>query len=207
MSTDAQTQTGQAQRGGHDESPAAQGARQEPQAIIQESIKYRRRAQEAERRAEALEIEINSLRQAEQGRGAALEAELDQARAEAQTLRARLTDLEHNRDLERELAKAGCADAETAMALAKQRLAGGESPEDLAAFAKALLEEKPHLRGASVAHPVSEPAPLPPRTSGAKPAGENAPCRAAQRLAERARQTGNTGDVMAYMRARRAVGA
>jgi hypothetical protein len=125
MSTDARTQTGQAPPAGDSDVPAAGSARQEPQSLIQESIKYRRRAQEAERRAEALEAEVDNLRQAEQSRAAALETELHQARAEAETLRTRVEALELDRHLERELARAGCADTETALALARERLFDG----------------------------------------------------------------------------------
>ncbi|HUU92837.1 MAG TPA: hypothetical protein VM238_16725 [Phycisphaerae bacterium] len=205
MSTEAQTQTGQSRFVGHDADAA--GERREPQMLIRESVKYRRRAQEAERRAEAFEAEIDSLRQARQDREAALQAELDQARAETEALGARLADLERDRSLERELVRAGCADTETALALARERLSDGGPPEDPAAFAKTLLAEKPHLRGAASTGPSPAPSSLPPPTTGAKPAGDRAPHRTAQRLAERARQTGSAGDVMAYMRARRAVGA
>ena len=202
MSTEAETQKGQPQP----DPTVAAGERQEPQTLIRESIKYRRRAQEAERRAEALEAEIDGLRQAQQDREVGLQTELSQARAEADALDARLADLERDRNLERELVKAGCADAETVLALARQRLINGEPPEDLSAFAKTLLDEKPHLRVASSADPSPAPSPLPPPTASAKPAGVQAPRRAAQRLAERASQTGSTGDIMAYMRARRTVG-
>jgi len=205
MSTEAPAQKGQPRPAGRQADAA--GERQEPQTLIRESIKYRRRAQEAERRAEALEAEIDGLRQAQQDREAALQAELDQARAEADARGARLADLERDRNLERELVRAGCADPETALALARQRLNGGEPPEDPAAFAKALLQEKPHLRVGSSAAPSPVSSSLPPPTAGAKPAGDHAPRRTAQRLAERARETGSTADVMAYMRARRAVGA
>ncbi|HUU09061.1 MAG TPA: hypothetical protein VM431_00805 [Phycisphaerae bacterium] len=204
MSTDAQTQMGPSQPSGFDADAA--GVRQEPQTLIRESIKYRRRAQDAERRAEGLDAEISNLRRLDEERAAALETELGQVQGEAEALRAQVADIQRDRNLERALAKAGCADTETALALARQRLTQGDLPEDLAAFAKALLEEKPCLRGTASARPAAVAPPLPPRTSGAKPAGENAPGRAAQRLAERARQTGSPGDVMAYMRVRRAVG-
>ena len=45
---------------------------------------------------------------------------------------------------------------------------------------------------------------LPPPSAGVKPDADTGVRRAAQRLAERARETGNPTDVMAYMRARRA---
>lgn len=205
MSTEAPAQKGQPLAAGRDADEP--GERHEPQTTIRESIKYRRRAQDAERRAEALEAEIDGLRQARHEREAALEAELAQARGQAEALRGRLADFERNRSLERELVKAGCTDTETALALARERLTGGEPPEDPAAFAKALLQEKPHLRGVCSAGPVGTLSALPPPTAGAKPAGDAAPRRMAQRLAEQARQSGSAGDVMAYMRARRAVGA
>ena len=140
MSTEAETQKGQPQP----DLPVATGGRQEPQTLIRESIKYRRRAQEAERRAEALEAEFDGLRQAQQDREVALQAELSQARAEADALGARLADLERDRNLERELVKAGCADAETVLALARQRLIDGEPPENLSAFAE--IAAPPEIR-------------------------------------------------------------
>ncbi|MEA3367162.1 MAG: hypothetical protein U9R68_03495 [Planctomycetota bacterium] len=206
MSTDASTQTDQTPPDGSGQPPEVPGTRQPPHAIIQESIKYRRRAQEAERRVEALETEVNDLRDGRDQQAAGLQAQLDQARAEAETLHGRLADLERDRNLEHALAQAGVADAETALALARERLAGQDAPEDLAAFAKGLLDEKPHLRGVP-ARSADSPAALPPKTAGAKPASDDAPRRAAQRLADHARQSGRHGDVLAYMRARRGVTA
>jgi hypothetical protein len=168
--------------------------RQEPQTLIQESIKYRRRAQDAERRAAALEAEIQALRQAQDERAASLETKLAEAAAEADTLRRRFDSLERDRQLERELLRAGCADS--------------DAPGDLATFAKGLLEEKPHLRAKAPAPlPAGPSRALPPPTAAVKPAAANEPRRAATRLAEQARETGNAGDLMAYMRARRGRGA
>jgi hypothetical protein len=203
-----QDQTGRDEAAGAGAAPM-QSLRESPQTLIQESIKYRRRAQEAERRAEALDAEVQDLRQARDERGTALGAELAQAQAEAEALRGRLETLERDRQLERELARAGCGDTETVLALAHQRLAAGPPPEDLAAFARGLLEEKPHLRGEAGGAPTSGiPAArgLPPRTAAAKPAGDAAPKRAADRLADRARRSGNPTDLAAYMRARRSTG-
>jgi len=202
MSTDASAPTGQTPPEDSGSAPEVPAARQSPHALIQESIKYRRRAQEAERRLETLEAEIHDLRDGRDNHAAALQAQLDQARAEAETLRGRLAEQQRDRDLERALARTGAADTETALALARERLAGQDTPEDPAAFAKALLEEKPHLRGAAPRSPDRPPA-LPPMTAGAKPASDDGPQRAARRLADQARQTGRHGDVLAYMRARR----
>jgi len=218
MSTDVRPTTGQAPADGCDEAPAATGARaadksafrESPQTLIQESIKYRRRAQEAERRAEALEAEIEELRQARDERASAIDADLAQAKAETEALRLRLETVEHDRHLEHELVRAGCADTETALALSRERLGGNPPPEDLAAFARSLLEEKPHLRGETgniPAHGSRGSRGLPPRTAAVKPAGDSAPRRATERLATEARRTGNPRDLMAYMRVRRSGGA
>jgi hypothetical protein len=175
-----------------------QEPRENPQTLVQESIRYRRRAQEAERRAESLESEIQSLREGQDGRAVALETDLAQARTEAETLRLRLSSTERDRRMEREFARAGCADPETALALARERLSGAEEPADLPAFVRGLLEEKPHLRAAGAA--PSAPS-LPPRSTSPKPASP--PVRTLDRLAERARTSGNPLDLMAYMKARR----
>jgi hypothetical protein len=170
--------------------------------MIHESIKYRRRAQDAERRAEALEAEVQTLRQGEGQRLSALEQDLSQSRTEAETLRTRLEAVERDRQLEREFLRAGCADPETALALARERLGTANAPDDPAAFARGLLEEKPHLRGAGAPLPTGQAtAGLPPRTAAVKPPKD--PVRVAERLAERARTSGSTGDLMAYMQARR----
>jgi len=198
MSTDAPTQAGQAATGDHTS----------PQTLVQESIKYRRRAQEAERRAETLEAEVQALREADDSRAGTLEQELAEARGEAETLRRQMETVQRDRILERELSRAGCVDTETALALAHQRLADGPLPEDLAALARSLLEEKPHLRTAADA-PARTAATrgLPPRTLAPQPPAQGSPRRLADRLAEQARQSGNPTDLMAYMRARRGSGA
>lgn len=188
--------------------PAPTG-RENPQTLVQESIKYRRRAQEAERRAEALEAEIEALREGRDDRTSALEADLTQARSEADALRGRLDGLDRDRRLERAFVQAGCGDPEVALAVARERLAGGAPPEDLAGFAASLLEEKPHLRGGAPVVPArigaaaSGAAALPPPSAAPRPAADAAPRRAAERLADQARRSGNPADVMAYMKARR----
>jgi len=205
MSTDAPTPTGQAPAC---DLPAGQAGRTSPQTLVQESIKYRRRAQEAERRAEALEAEVLALREAEDSRAGALEQELAQARGEADAFRRQMETVQRDRALERELSRAGCVDTETALALAHERLGDGPPPEDLAALARSLLEEKPHL-GTAPDTPARTPASrgLPPRTLAPQPPAQGSPRRLADRLAEQARQSGNPTDLMAYMRARRATGA
>jgi hypothetical protein len=194
MSTEAGTQTGQS---------ASSGGRQEPQAVIRESAKYRRRAQEAERRAEALEAELEAMRREREEESSRLGADLAAARGEADSLRGRVEAIEHDRRLEREFLAAGCADVEAAVALARHRLAGQEPPEDLKTFARALLDEKPHLRGEPAAAAGAAARGLGPCTTGVKPAGASGQRRVLDRLADQARQTGNAKDVMTYMRARR----
>lgn len=202
MSTDASAQPGPTSPQASPPAAEAAGPRQSPHDLIQESIKYRRRAQDAERRTEALEAELADLRDGRDQHASALQARLDQTEAEAESLRGRLEGLERDRNLERALAQAGAADTESALALARERLAGRDTPDDLADFARALLEEKPHLAGTPAQASPRRPV-LPPKTAGARPASDDAPQRAADRLAERARETGRHGDVLAYMRARR----
>ena len=221
MSQQMEAQKGQAGREGI---PGAAGAGMPPKPgraeppdgrnAVQESIRYRRRAQEAERRAEALEAEVQELREGQTERLTALETDLAAARTEAGALRSQLDAIERDRKLEREFVKAGCADIETALALAHQRLASEEGAagadgrptaiEDPAAFVHGLLEEKPHLRTASAGGP---PLPLaaeglPPKTAGARTASAGGPRRALERLAQQARD-GSSKDLRAYMRARR----
>lgn len=192
MSTAGGAQAGQS---------ASSGGRQEPQAVIRESAKYRRRAQEAERRAEALEAELEAMRGEREEESSRLGADLTAARGEADSLRGRVEAIERDRRLEREFLAAGCADVEAAVALARHRLAGQEPPEDLKTFARALLAEKPHLRGEPAAAAAARG--LGPCTTGVKPAGASGQRRVLDRLADQARQTGNAKDVMTYMRARR----
>jgi len=194
MSTAGGAQAGQS---------ALSGGRQEPQAVIRESAKYRRRAQEAERRAEALEAELEAMRRDREEESSRLGADLTAARSEAEDLRGRVEAIERDRRLEREFLSAGCADVEAAVALARHRLAGQEPPEDLKTFARALLAEKPHLRGESAAAAGAAARGLGPCTTGVKPAGASGQRRVLDRLADQARQTGNAKDVMTYMRARR----
>jgi hypothetical protein len=194
MSAETETQTGPSATG---------GVRQEPQALVRESAKYRRRAQEAERRAEALEAELEEVRRQRDAADTRETEELGSARREVEDLQARLAAVERDRKMEQAFLAAGCVDVEAALALAHRRLDGQDMPEDLRVFARSLLEEKPHLRGENAGAGAGAGRGLPPRTAGAKPAGADAPRRAAERLADEARRTGNAKDVMAYMRARR----
>jgi hypothetical protein len=192
MSAETETQTGPSATG---------GVRQEPQALVRESAKYRRRAQEAERRAEALEAELEEVRRQRDAADTRQTEELGSARREVEDLQARLAAIERDRKMEQAFLAAGCVDVEAALALAHRRLDGQDMPEDLRAFARGLLEGKPHLRGQSPAADARRG--LPPPTAGARLAGADAPRRAVARLADEARRTGNAKDVMAYMRARR----
>jgi len=186
-----------------------QGVRQEPQELVRESIKYRRRAQEAERRVESLEAELADLRRERDEFARRLEEERDATRSEAQALQGRLEAIERDRHLERGFLKAGCVDVEAAMALARERLADQEWPSDLEAFTRSLLDEKLYLRGetsSGAAAPAASGSGLPPRTPGIKAGSASAHRRFLDRLADQARRTGHPKDVMTYMRARRGAG-
>ncbi len=175
-----------------------------PHALVRESIKYRRRAQEAERRVEALEAEVRALREERGSDEAGLADDLGAARAEARELRTELDAFRRTRRLEQELVRAGCGDVETALALVERRLADGEGGADAAELTRQVLAEKPHLRAESLGRGGPT---LPPGTAGAKPPGPAPAGRAVEQLAERARRTGQPSDVAAYMRARRGGGA
>ena len=215
MADDARTHEGQAgPPATTDEAEAGTGVRQEPPSLIRESIKYRRHAQEAERRVETLEAEVRALRESREAGSTALERDLAAARAEADALRRDLDTLRADRRLEQAFLKAGCTDPEAAVAVARLRLArqgepagppsgeaGAALPQDVDALVREILSEKPHL----AAGPASPG--LPPHGAGLKPAGASAVRGAVGRLAEQARQTGRPADVAAYLRARRATGA
>jgi len=174
---------------------------QTAQTVVRESIKYRRRAQEAERRCAVLEAELEKLRASTVNEGELLQATLDDARRQIDALQDKLSELERDRDLERALVRAGAVDIETASAVAKQRLqTAAEPPKDLNEFAQNLLDEKASLR----AEPKTAFSPLGTSTQSAKASGDSR-ASVLKKLAETATRTGRTQDILSYMRLRRAV--
>lgn len=146
---------------------------------ISESIRYRRRAQSAERKTQDL---------AEQ---------LAQARQRIAQMSDDLAALELDGKLACKLSAAGAADLEAAALLAKARLAD-DADADVDACIERLRKEKGYLFGGSPPSVTSR------KTAGAK--DRIAPRRTAlERAAEKASRTQKPADVHEYLRLRRSV--
>jgi hypothetical protein len=160
---------------------------------VGESIKYRRRAQQAESRCQQIEQQLKDLQGQLDCRGEAL-ATADAQRDEAKT---QLIVSENHRTAERMLLEAGVADLETACMLLGKRLDFGEDIEGqtLSRGVEQLLLDKPYLL-------KSASASLPPSTASAKPARPGGLAQLT-RAADRAIQTGDRRDVAEYLRLRR----
>jgi TolA-binding protein len=187
MTTDAQDPAPQAepQDGASDAPPA----RVVP---VGESIRYRRRAQQAEGRAQQLEQQLNDL-QSQLDRRA---DEVAKAEAQRDEAHCRLTATENRLQAERLLGQAGVVDLEAASLLLSKRvdLAEGLEPEALSQAVEQLLLDKPFLRVDS--------APLPP-SSAAPRAPQPAPRARLAQVADRAARSGNPRDVAEYLRLKR----
>jgi hypothetical protein len=181
-----------------DEAPEGQEGQGPKLVDVRESIRYRRRAQEAEQRAAVVESQLEELRMAQDGREKSLEEVLSTERRGREELERRLESLEIERRLERELIRAGAIDPETALLVARERLASAGSDEvDVAELARQVLQEKPHLR----APERQEVESLGRASQGVRP--RNSEPSRVRRLAEAARSTGRRSDLVEYMRARR----
>ncbi|MBN2584664.1 MAG: hypothetical protein JXL80_16495 [Planctomycetes bacterium] len=182
------------------ESPQEGQAGREPKLVdVRESIRYRRRAQEAEQRTADLEAELEHLRGEREGRLESLEAELQQARTQYEQAEHKLTQLANERQIERELIRLGARDPETALLVVRERLAAaGDQAVDVPQLVAQVLQEKPFLKSDH-----GEPVPALGRPSGGVRPSANAERGRTQKLASEARDTGRRGDLMRYMRARR----
>jgi len=159
---------------------------------VSESIKYRRRAQQAEAKQQDLQQQLASLQeevvQAKDQLGAA-EAQRDEARSAVTVLENRLV-------TERLLSQAGVVDVEAANLLLSRRvdLAQELDARQLASQVEQLLIDKPFLRQA----PKGLPGPTAvPRPQAAGSIGQ------LTHAAERAILSGDRRDVAEYLRLRR----
>lgn len=184
----------------HDAAPEGPDGRQRKLVDVRESIRYRRRAQQAEERCQAMEAELDALRQGQSDEQASADTMLADERRRRETLEHQLASLETERRLERELIRAGARDPETAMLVARQRLAarGDEADADVELLAREVLEEKPYLKTA-----IRED--VPPLGRSARGAQGQVAGRQhrAEKLATTARASGRRADIVEYMRARR----
>lgn len=144
---------------------------------VSEAIRYRKRAQVAEKQLELVEKELGQSKE----KNEVLTRQIDEARVE-QTLVAKLS-------------AAGAKDLEAAMLMAKTRLNGSDEG-DVDSVVEQLRKDKGYLFGDLEAREVAS------KTSGAKdrlPGGR----RVLEGAAKRAAASGNRNDVQEYMRIRR----
>jgi hypothetical protein len=147
---------------------------------VGESIRYRRRAQGAEKRVDELA------------------GELADAKAEATKLADELKATQREQELMKRLASEGTRDLEAAILIAKARLAKDEK-SDIGGVVEQLKKEKQYLFGEASNGGVNPAL----RTSPAKEQRSGAGV--LERAAKRAAGTGSRSDLQEYMRRRRSV--
>lgn len=145
---------------------------------VAESIRYRKRAQSAEKKAETL---------AEQ---------LAKAKSEAKKMAEQLSNVRFEQELTRKLAAAGTVDIETAVLLAKARIKD-EAEVDLESVVEQLKREKQYLFAGNSDGTLTAK-----RTAGVKDRMQNSQT-ILGRAAKKAATTGNRTDLQEYLRLRR----
>lgn len=143
---------------------------------VAESIRYRKRAQSAEKKLEAL---------AEQ---------LKEAKAQTAKMSEQLSKIQTEQKLMRQLAAAGAVDLETTMLIAKARIQD-QAEADVDSVIEQLKKEKQYLFG-------STGAVTPAKTAGAKERMTNNQT-ILERAAKKAATTGNRADLQEYLKLRR----
>ena len=144
---------------------------------VSESIRYRKRAQSAEKKAESL---------AEQ---------LAEARSQAAKLSEHLSDLQIEHELMHKLAAAGAVDLEAAVLMAKSRVAGRDNA-DLNGVVEQLKKEKQYLFGGASVPAAAR------KTAGAKERLQNSRT-ILETAAKKAATSGNRTDLHEYLKLRR----
>jgi hypothetical protein len=147
---------------------------------VAESIRYRKRAQSAEKKVEDLT------------------EQLAQAKSQVTKISERLSDIEAEQKLTSKLAAAGSVDLETAVLLAKARMEG-QTNADLDSVVKQLKKEKQYLFGGASGITTVK------KTAGAKEStysGTNNQT-VLERAAKKAATTGNRADLQEYLKLRR----
>ncbi len=145
---------------------------------VSESIRYRKRAQSAEKKAEVLAEQLGQV----QGQNLEMAEQLNEMKVE--------------QELMRKLAVSGAVDLEAAILIAKTRIDGKEDV-DLDGVVEQLKSEKQYLFGAE--HIVGLTAQ---KTSGVKDRTQNSRS-VLERAAKRASRTGNRADLQEYLKLRR----
>ena len=147
---------------------------------VAESIRYRKRAQSAEKKVEDLT------------------EQLVQAKSQVTKMSERLSEIEAEQKLTRKLAAAGSVDLETAVMLVKARMEG-QTDADLDGVIEQLKKEKQYLFEGISATMTAK------KTSGAKESvyGGTSNQTALERAAKKAATTGNRTDLQEYLKLRR----
>jgi uncharacterized protein YhaN len=144
---------------------------------VAESIRYRKRAQSAEKKIEELT------------------EQLAQAKTQSAELSGQLSDIQNEQKLMRQLAAAGAVDLETAVLIAKARLQDKDDA-DVTGVIEQLKKEKQFLFTASSLGPI------PTKTAGARDRVTNSQT-LLERAAKKAATTGNRTDLHEYLKLRR----
>ncbi len=144
---------------------------------VAESIRYRKRAQSAEKKVEALT------------------EQLAEAKSQATKISEQLNNIQTEQKLTRKLAAAGAVDLETAMLIAKARVEG-QTEADVDSVIEQLKKEKQYLfsdgnRAATVK-----------KTAGVRERIQNSQTML-ERAAKKAATTGNRTDLQEYLKLRR----
>lgn len=163
--------------GDNDILSADEAVQEEKLVPVSESIRYRKRAQSAEKKA------------------ATLEDELAKSKSENEQLAEKLRGLGTEQKLVKKLVSAGVSDLEATVLIAKTRM---ETQDDVDAdsVVDQLRKEKPHLFVNADTPVVAA------RTAGVKERGAGGRS-ALERAANKAATTGNRADLQEYLRIRR----
>ncbi|HUT46245.1 MAG TPA: hypothetical protein VMX36_08150 [Sedimentisphaerales bacterium] len=144
---------------------------------VAESIRYRKRAQSAEKKIEALT------------------EQLAQAKSQTAELSEQLSDIQTEQKLMRQLAAAGAVDLETAVLIARARMQD-KVDADVTGVIEQLKKEKQYLFSGN------SPGAAPTKTAGARDRVTNSQT-LLERAAKKAATTGNRTDLHEYLKLRR----
>jgi hypothetical protein len=147
---------------------------------VAESIRYRKRAQSAEKKVEDLT------------------EQLAQAKSQATKISERLSDIEAEQKLTSKLAAAGSIDLETSVLLARARMEG-QTDADLDGVIEQLKKEKQYLFGGAGGVVTAK------KTAGARESAYSGTKNQTilEKAAKRAATTGNRTDLQEYLKLRR----
>jgi len=149
---------------------------------VSEAIKYRRRAQAAEQKAE-------QLRQ-----------QLQESQHSQEVSQASLQEVRLDNELTQKLVQAGVVDVEAALLLAKNKMAGSaEAQTDVRSLIETLQNERPYLFAGAVEDVRTT---LAGPTAGIQ-SGNHSKVSTLSRLAQQVQQSGSRKDMQEYLRLRR----